>query len=128
MPKTLYIRPFMFATESHVGVRPSQEYRFCIFTCWELTTQAVKVKVELHYTRAAMGGTGAAKRPATTPDRCPKLAKSEGYDQILWTDAATHCCGGMRHHGRGLRVGRQDGGPQTSDTVLAGITRASAVN
>ena len=128
----LYIRPFMFATESHVGVRPSQEYRFCIFTCpvGAYYTKAVKVKVELHYTRAAMGGTGAAKAAGNYAGSLfpTELAKSEGYDQILWTDAATHTaveeCGTMNV---AFVLNGKMVVPQTSDTVLAGITRASAV-
>ena len=110
----LYIRPFMFATESHVGVRPSLEYRFCIFTCpvGAYYTKPVKVKVELHYTRAAMGGTGAAKAAGNYAGSLfpTELAKSQGYDQILWTDAATHFRGGVWNHECRFCVGRQNGG------------------
>ena len=128
----LYIRPFMFATESHVGVRPSKKYRFCIFTCpvGAYYTKPVKVKVELHYTRAAEGGTGGAKAAGNYAGSLfpTELAKSQGYDQILWTDAATHQnveeCGTMNV---AFVLGDTMVVPQTSDTVLAGITRASAV-
>ena len=128
----LYIRPFMFATEAHVGVRPSQQYRFCIFTCpvGAYYTKPVKVKVEMHYTRAAHGGTGAAKAAGNYAGSLfpTELAKSEGYDQILWTDAATHTsveeCGTMNV---AFVLDGKMVVPNTSDTVLSGITRASAI-
>ena len=129
----LYIRPFMFAAESHVGVRPSMTYRFCIFTCpvGAYYTQPVKVKVEQHFTRAAHGGTGAAKAAGNYAGSLypTELAKSEGYDQILWTDAQTHErveeCGTMNVAFviDGVMVV-----PKTSDTVLSGVTRASAIH
>ena len=86
--------------------------------------------MELHYTRAAMGGTGAAKAAGNYAGSLfpTELAKSEGYDQILWTDAATHTaveeCGTMNV---AFVLDGKMVVPQTSDTVLAGITRASAV-
>ena len=128
----LYIRPFMFASESHVGVRPSLKYRFCIFTCpvGAYYTKPVSVKVEQHFTRAARGGTGAAKAAGNYAGSLhpTELAKQAGYDQILWTDAATHTtveeCGTMNVAFviDGVMVV-----PETSDTVLAGVTRASAI-
>jgi branched-chain amino acid aminotransferase len=128
----LYIRPFMFATESHVGVRPSQQYRFCIFTCpvGAYYSKPVRVRVEQTYTRAAVGGTGAAKAAGNYAGSLypTELAKQAGYDQILWTDANTHTaveeCGTMNVAFvlDGVMVV-----PQTSDTVLAGITRDSAI-
>jgi branched-chain amino acid aminotransferase len=128
----LYIRPFMFATEGHVGVRPSLTYRFCIFTCpvGAYYTKPVRVKVEQHFTRAAHGGTGAAKAAGNYAGSLypTELAKSEGYDQILWTDSETHSaveeCGTMNV---AFVIGGKMVVPKTSDTVLSGITRASAI-
>jgi branched-chain amino acid aminotransferase len=59
----LYIRPFMFASDEYIGVRPSDGYRFMIITCpvRAYYTDAVKVKVETEYSRAFPGGTGEAK-------------------------------------------------------------------
>ena len=99
----LYIRPFMFATEAHVGVRPSQQYKFCIFTCpvGAYYTKAVRVKVEQHFTRAAHGGTRAAKAAGNYAGSLPlqNWPNLEGCDQILWTDSETHTsveeCGTM---------------------------------
>ena len=129
----LYIRPFMFATEAHVGVRPSQQYKFCIFTCpvGAYYTKAVRVKVEQHFTRAAHGGTGAAKAAGNYAGSLylTELAKSEGYDQILWTDSETHTsveeCGTMNV---AFVIDGQMVVPKTSDTVLSGVTRASAIH
>ncbi len=129
---SLYIRPFMFATEAHVGVRPSQSYRFCIFTCpvGSYYANAVRVKVEQHFTRAAQGGTGAAKAAGNYAGSLfpTELAKSEGYDQILWTDSTTHSaveeCGTMNV---AFVIDGKLVVPETSDTVLSGITRDSAI-
>ncbi|MEY3009983.1 MAG: hypothetical protein RLZZ314_625 [Bacteroidota bacterium] len=128
----LYIRPFMFATESHVGVRPSLSYRFCIFTCPVAAyyTKPVRVKLEQVFTRAATGGTGAAKAAGNYAGSLypTEMAKAQGYDQLLWTDASTHSaveeCGTMNvaFVMNGVMVV-----PKTSDTVLSGITRDSAI-
>ena len=110
----LYIRPFMFATEAHVGVRPSKSFRFCIFTCpvGAYYTRPVRVKVEQHFTRAAHGGTGAAKAAGNYAGSLypTELAKSEGFDQILW-DRRCHprTRRGVRHHERGVCAGWQIG-------------------
>jgi len=90
----LYIRPFMIATESRFGVKISDEYRFIIFTgpVPSLYTDPIKVKVETEYVRAAKGGTGFAKCGGNYGASYypTKLAKEEGFDQVLWTDARDH--------------------------------------
>ena len=87
----LYIRPFMFATDEFVGVRPSRNYRFIIFTCpvGPYYSKAVKLKVEMDYIRAANGGTGEAKAAGNyAAALLPSLkAQKEGYDQVIWMDA-----------------------------------------
>lgn len=87
----LYLRPFVYASEARFGVKISEQYRFVIFTgpVPELYTHPIKVKVETKYTRAARGGTGFAKcggnyGGAYYPTR---LAREEGYHQVLWTDS-----------------------------------------
>lgn len=129
---SLYIRPFLFATDIHVGVRPSYSYRFVIFTCpvGKYYDKPVKVKVELNYTRAAVGGTGAAKAAGNYAGSLypTKLANDLGYDQLLWTDANSHTC--IEECGT-MNVAFVVNGkmlvPATSDTVLSGITRDSAL-
>ncbi len=129
---SLYIRPFLFATDSHVGVRPSFSYKFMIFTCpvGQYYNKPVRVKVETNFTRAARGGTGAAKAAGNYAAALlpTKLAQDEGYDQLLWTDAKSHQnieeCGTMN---AAFVVDGKLLVPSTSDTVLAGITRDSAL-
>lgn len=127
---SLYIRPFMFATEVHVGVRPSAQYRFVIFTCpvGPYYKGNVRVKVETEYTRAAPGGTGFAKAAGNygAALRPTELAKAQGYDQILWTDAVEHKY--IEESGTMNAVFVMDGklvSPALGDTVLNGVTRAS---
>ena len=129
---SLYIRPFMFAIDSHVGVRASNSYRFMIFTCpvGAYYSKPVRVKVETEYTRAAMGGTGAAKAAGNYAGSLypTKKAGEEGYDQLLWTDASTHSfieeCGTMN---AAFVVEGKLLVPATSDTILDGVTRKSAI-
>jgi branched-chain amino acid aminotransferase len=91
---SLYIRPFMFATDEFIGVRPSDTYRFIIFTSPAGTyySEAVRVKVEKYYSRAFPGGTGAAKAAGNYAASLypAKLAQEAGYHQLIWTDGLTH--------------------------------------
>jgi branched-chain amino acid aminotransferase len=62
----LYIRPFMFASEAFLGVRPAKQYKFVVILCavgnyFKKGVNPVKIWVAQDYTRAAPGGTGAAK-------------------------------------------------------------------
>jgi len=91
---SLYLRPFMIATEERIGVKVSDEYLFMIVCspAFQYYTQPLKVKVETTYVRAANGGTGMAKcggnyGAAFFPT---KLARQAGYDQVLWTDSMHH--------------------------------------
>jgi len=91
---SLYIRPFIFATDNYLGVKPSETYKFMIFTCpvGHYYAKPVSVKVEQHYTRASEGGTGFAKAAGNYAGSLypALLAQKQGYDQLLWTDAKTH--------------------------------------
>jgi branched-chain amino acid aminotransferase len=90
----LYVRPFMFATDEYIGVRPSQNFKFMIITCpvGAYYSRPVKVKIEEHYTRAAKGGTGFAKTAGNyAASLYPAyLAQQKGYDQLIWTDGQFH--------------------------------------
>ena len=127
---SLYIRPFMFSTEVHVGVKPSDAYRFMIFTCpvGPYYKGSVKVKVETDYTRAAPGGTGFAKAAGNYAAalKPTELAKAQGYQQILWTDAVEHKY--IEESGTMNAVFVLNGklvSPALGDTVLNGVTRNS---
>ena len=91
---SLYIRPFVFATDDYLGIRPSEKYKFMIFTCpvGHYYSKPVSVKVECKYTRAAEGGTGFAKAAGNYAGSLypALLAQKEGYDQLLWTDGKSH--------------------------------------
>jgi len=129
-PSSLYIRPFMIATETKFGVKVSEEYRFIIFTgpVPALFAKPIKVKVETEYIRAARGGTGAAKcggnyGGAFLPT---KKAKDEGYDQVLWTDSNENKFieeSGMMNIM--FIINNTLVTPSLSDSVLDGITRDS---
>lgn len=91
---SLYIRPFMFATDTFIGVRPSATYKFVIILAptGPYYSKPTRIKVEEKYTRAAPGGVGGAKNAGNyglslKPTEDAKLA---GYDQVLWTDAFEH--------------------------------------
>ncbi len=91
---SLYIRPLMFATDEFIGVRPSDTYKFIVFTCpvTGYYNKPVRVRIETVYSRACEGGVGRAKAAgnyaaALFPAR---RAQKDGYDQLVWTDAREH--------------------------------------
>ncbi|HYJ38823.1 MAG TPA: branched-chain amino acid aminotransferase, partial [Chitinophagaceae bacterium] len=126
----LYLRPFMYASEAKFGIKISDEFRFIIFTgpVAEFYSNPIKVKVERKFTRAAAGGTGYAKcggnyGAAYYPT---KLARQEGFDQVLWTDGRNHEF--IEESGMMNVMFVIDGkliSPPPSDTILDGITRES---
>ena len=129
---SLYIRPFMFATDPYVGIRPSESYRFMVFTCpvGSYYSEAVPVKIETTYTRAASGGTGFAKAAGNYAAALypAKLAQNEGFKQLIWTDAKEHKY--IEEAGTMNVMFVMDGKlitPLASDTILDGITRRSVV-
>jgi len=91
---SLYIRPFMFATESRLGVKVSDQFRFVILTCPVGPYQAkpYRLKVENKFVRTAEGGTGFAKCAGNYGGAFypTQIAREEGFDQILWTDHKEH--------------------------------------
>ncbi len=130
---SLYIRPFMFATDEYIGIRPSNNYRFMIFTCpvGAYYNEPLSVKIEEHYSRVAEGGTGEAKAAGNYASSLypAKLGKDEGYRQLLWTDAKTHKyieeSGTMNVL---FVIGDKLVTPtESSDTVLHGITKRSVI-
>jgi branched-chain amino acid aminotransferase len=92
---SLYIRPAMFATEPHLGVRPSREYIFFIIMCpvaayYKEGLNPIKIYVEDKYVRAAAGGLGEAKTGGNYAASllASEEAKEMGFTQVLWLDAA----------------------------------------
>ncbi|MFN3404703.1 MAG: branched-chain amino acid aminotransferase [Cytophagaceae bacterium] len=91
---SLYIRPMMYAADEFIGVRPSANYKFIIFTSpvAGYYKGTVKVIVETEYVRAAEGGIGFAKSGGNyAASLLPaKIASEKGYQQLLWTDSKEH--------------------------------------
>jgi len=87
----LYVRPFMFALDNHIGVRESHTYRFMILTlpAGKYYPRPVGLLAFEDYIRAAVGGVGEAKAAGNYAAAMypTKLAKEAGYDQVLWLDA-----------------------------------------
>jgi len=129
---SLYIRPFMFATDEYVGVSPSTTYKFIIFNCpvGSYYSKPLKVRVETEYIRAAKGGVGFAKNAGNYGGSLfpTQKAMQAGYDQIIWTDAATHQyveeAGTMNLM---FMVGGSLVTAPTGDTILDGVTRKSVI-
>jgi len=130
---SLYIRPFMFATDDFLGVRPSSRYLFIAWCCPVVAyySQPLKVKIEEKYARAAPGGVGFTKcagnyGAAMLPTR---EAQEEGFDQVLWTDPVDHEF--LEETGTtNCFVVAEDRliTPALTDTMLAGITRDSVIS
>ena len=128
----LYIRPLLFASDEYIGVRPSEGYRFLIFTCpvRGYYKEAVRVKIETEYSRAFPGGTGEAKCGGNYAASLypAKLAADQGFHQLLWTDGETHQyfeeSGTMNVF---FRIGDTLMTPETSGTILHGVTRDSII-
>jgi branched-chain amino acid aminotransferase len=126
----LYIRPFVFASEEKFGVKVSDEYRYVVFTGPVPTVYVnpIKVKVETDFIRAAKGGTGYAKCGGNYGGAFypTQLAKDQGYDQVLWTDARYNKyieeSGFMNII---FVINDKIITPSISDSILDGITRNS---
>ena len=131
---SLYIRPFMFANETFLGVKPSSDYLFIVIASsvgsyFKSGADAVSVWVSQEFTRAGTGGTGAAKCGGNYA--ASLLAQAEatrhGCDQVVFLDAAERKwveeLGGMN-----VFFVFNDGSmstPPLGGTILPGITRSS---
>ena len=129
---SLYIRPFMFATDGFIGVRPSEEYRFVIFTCpvGLYYNKPLRVRFEQKYVRSAEGGAGFAKNAGNYGAAMypTKLAQQEGYNQLIWTDASEHRY--VEESGTMNAIFVVDGRvitPALSTSILDGVTRRSVL-
>ncbi len=130
---SLYIRPFMFASDPVIGVKPSETYKFLILLSptGPYYAAPMKIYVEETYTRAAPGGVGFAKNAGNYGGSmlATSMAKKRGYDQVLWTDAFEHKylqeVGTMNVF---FVMGNKVVTPSLEDgTILAGVTRDSAI-
>ena len=90
---SLYIRPFVFATDPHVGVHAAHNYIFCIITCpvgsyYPEGLNPVRIAIESRDVRAVRGGTGYAKCGGNYAAslRAGEAAAKKGFSQVLWLD------------------------------------------
>ncbi|WP_046745963.1 branched-chain amino acid aminotransferase [Kordia zhangzhouensis] len=129
---SLYIRPFVIATEEAISASPSNSYKFIIICSPAQSYYAGEVKVLFaeEYSRAADGGVGYAKAAGNYGAQFypTSLAHAKGYQQIIWTDASTHEyleeAGTMNIF---FRVGDALLTAPTNDRILDGITRKSVI-
>ena len=133
---SMYLRPFMFASEAFLGVRPAKEYKFLVIASpagnyFKSGAPAVSIWVSQDYVRAAPGGTGAAKTggnyAASLVPQAEAIAK--GHDQVVFLDAVERRwieeLGGMN-----LFFVFDDGSvitPPLGGTILPGVTRDSLI-
>ena len=130
---SLYIRPFMFAVDDYIGIKPSDTYKFMIFTCpvGSYYSEPLNVKIEEKYTRASPGGVGRAKTAGNYAASLypAKLGKDKGFHQLVWTDGAEHKY--IEESGTMNIMFVIDGvlvtPSEESDTILKGITKRSVV-
>ena len=131
---SLYLRPFLFASESFLGVRPAQEVTYCVIASpagayFAGGVAPVSIWLTTEYSRAAVGGTGAAKCGGNYAASlaAQQEAIAHGCDQVCFVDAAEHRwveeLGGMNLyfvHSDGTLVT-----PELTGTILEGVTRSS---
>ncbi len=136
--KSLYLRPFMFATEVGLGVRPANKYLFMLIASpagayFPKGLKPVSVWLSTEYVRAAPGGTGEAKFAGNYAASLIAQAKAaqEGCDQVVWLDAIERRwieeMGGMNLY---FVYGKQNKivTPELTGSLLAGITRDSILS
>lgn len=130
---SLYIRPFLFATDEFVGIKPAETYKFMVITSpvGVYYNEPVRVKIEENYTRASKGGVGRAKAAGNYGASLypAKQCQLQGFHQLIWTDAAEHKY--IEESGT-MNVMFQIGGTlitpsEDSDTILSGVTKKSVI-
>ncbi|MCF6526311.1 branched-chain amino acid aminotransferase [Streptomyces sp. JJ36] len=138
--QSLYLRPFMFATEVGLGVRPAGEYLFIVIASpagayFPRGVKPVSVWLSEEYVRAAPGGTGEAKTGGNYAASLAAQAQAaeQGCDQVVWLDATERRwieeMGGMNLYfvygtGEHARIVT----PELTGTLLPGITRDSLLS
>ncbi|HLR99133.1 branched-chain amino acid aminotransferase [Mycolicibacillus parakoreensis] len=135
--ESLYLRPFVIATEPGLGVRPATEYRYLVLASpagayFKGGVRPVSVWLSTEYVRACPGGTGAAKFGGNYAASLVAQAQAaeQGCDQVVWLDALERRyveeMGGMNlffvfGSGGSARLVT----PELSGSLLPGITRDS---
>jgi len=137
--ESLYIRPFMIATEVGLGVRPTNKASYILIAtpagAYFDSSKAVSVWISTEYVRAAQGGTGEAKCGGNYAASliAQKAAAEEGCDQVVWIDAKERKwveeMGGMNlYFVKGKGADATVITPKLTGTLLPGITRDSILS
>jgi len=129
---SLYLRPFMIATDEFIGVKPAEKFTFIIITspAGPYYAKPVSIYVQDEYVRAFPGGIGFTKAAGNYGASMYPTAqiRKMGYDQILWTDGFEHKyvqeIGTMNVF---FVIGDKVITPELSETILAGVTRDSVI-
>lgn len=132
---SLYIRPFIIATDPYLGVKSADTYKFIIILSpsgayYSTGINPVKIYVENEYVRAVRGGTGFAKTPANYAAslKAQNLAKEKGYEQVLWLDGVemkyVEEVGSMNVF---FKIDGEVVTPSLDGSILPGITRDSVI-
>ena len=127
--ESLYLRPFMIATDNHLGIRPSITFKFMVLaspSAEYITSDYVKVHIQREYARACPGGTGRAKTGGNYAGslKASMEANKLGFHQTLWLDAlhkeSIEELSGMNFFAVIDGVVHT---PKLTETILDGITR-----
>ncbi|MEH6985891.1 branched-chain amino acid aminotransferase, partial [Priestia megaterium] len=132
---SLYIRPFVIATEPYLGVAPSDRYQFIIIlspvgSYYKEGIAPVKIAVESEFVRAVAGGTGTAKTGGNYASslKAQQLSDSKGYSQVLWLDGVERKyieeVGSMNIF---FKIDGEVVTPSVNGSILEGITRKSII-
>lgn len=132
---SLYIRPFIIATDEFLGVKPSDTYKFIIICSpsglyYPEGLAPVKIYVEDSYVRAVRGGTGFTKTGGNYASsiRAQEIAHEKGYSQVLWLDGVEQKyieeVGAMNIF---FKINGEVVTPELNGSILSGITRMSAI-
>jgi branched-chain amino acid aminotransferase len=132
---SLYIRPFVIATQATLGVSPSEQYQFMIIlspvgSYYEEGINPVSIYVEAEYVRAVTGGIGNAKTGGNYAAglKAQQEATDKGYSQVLWLDGVHRKyieeVGSMNVF---FKVGNKVITPALNGSILDGVTRDSVI-
>ncbi|WP_121613104.1 branched-chain amino acid aminotransferase [Mesobacillus foraminis] len=132
---SLYIRPFIIATEPYLGVAPSGRYKFIIILSpvgayYKEGINPVKIAVERQYVRAAIGGTGNAKTAGNYAGslKAQEVAEKAGYSQVLWLDSKeNHYIEEVGSMNIFFKINGEVVTPALNGSILEGVTRDSII-
>lgn len=132
---SLYIRPFVIATEPYLGVAPSDRYQFIIImspvgSYYKEGIHPIRIAVEQAFTRAVNGGTGEAKTGGNYASslKAQEVSDKEGYAQVLWLDGIEKKyieeVGSMNVF---FKINGEVITPALNGSILPGVTRDSII-